>query len=95
MYVADGIRDDGDDAGGIAERSGLGSGEAGGEPADGLVVGVQDLGGAAVPREGSDDAGVPVVVGGEGEGFLRFGDVDDEGVLAIGGESRGEEEREG
>lgn len=59
------------------------------------MVGVEDLSGAGVGRERSEDAGVPVMVGGEGEGFLRFGDVDDEGVLAIGGESGGEEEREG
>lgn len=51
----------------------------------------------AVRRKGAEDAGVPVAVGGEGEGLLRVGDVDDEGLLAVGGDGGGgekEEERE-
>lgn len=84
----------GDDAGNTAQSNGLSSGEADGESAQGLVVSVEDLGRAVVRRERSDDAGVPVVVGGEGERLVRFGNVNDEGLLAIGGESR-REEREG
>lgn len=42
-------------------------------------------------REGSDDGGVPVAVGGEGSGLFGSGHVDDEGFLAIGRDGGGEE----
>lgn len=84
VEVANCVGDDGDYAWNAAEDIGLSGGKTGGESAHGAVIGVENLGRAVVRREGSYDAGVPVVVGGEGEGLLRFGDVDDEGLLAVG-----------
>lgn len=57
MRVADLVREDGQHAGGAAERGQLGGGEAGGEAGGGAVVRVDDWGGG--------DGGVPVVMGEE------------------------------
>lgn len=48
-----------------AECGCLRGGEADGEAMNGGVVGVDDIGGVIGTREGADDGGVPVVIGGE------------------------------
>lgn len=77
------VGDDGDNAADSAELGGLRGGESGGEAIDGLAVGVEELGGVRGRREGSDDGGVPVVVGGEEGGLMRFRHVDDEGLWSV------------
>lgn len=88
------VGDDGDDAGDSAQRGGLLGGETRGESAHGAFVGVENPGRAAVRRKGAEDAGVPVAVGGERKGLVRVGDVDDEGLLGVGGDGGGGEEEE-
>lgn len=64
---------DGENARHAAELDSLSGREAGREAIDGAVVGVEDLlGGGAVRggREGLEDGGVPVVVGGEERGLV-------------------------
>lgn len=85
------VGDDGDDAGDASESIGLLGGETRLESADGALVGVEDRSRAGVRREGSDDVGVPVAVGGEGERLVRLRDVDDEGLLVVGGDGGGGE----
>lgn len=80
------IRYDGENAGHAGELDRLIRRETGREASDGAVVGVEDLlGGGAVRggREGLEDRGVPVVVGGEERGLLRFRHVDDEGLWTV------------
>lgn len=51
---------------------------------DGTVVGVEEFGGV-VSREGVEDGGVPVMVGGENGWLLRLEDVDDVGLRTVDG----------
>lgn len=97
MKVADAVGDDGEDAGETAELFGLGKGEAGGEAAESAVVGVEEFGGG---REGTEDGGVPVVVGGENGWLMKLGNVDDVSLTIAGGErwrdaKEEEEEKDG
>lgn len=45
------------------------------------VIGVEELGG--LRREGAEDGGVPVSMGGEKGRLMRFGDMDDEGLRGL------------
>lgn len=70
VEVADAVRDDGEDPGGVAEGLGLGGGEAGGEAAGGGPVSVEDPGRRVRGGEGTEEGGVPVAVGGEEGGLV-------------------------
>lgn len=83
------VGNDRDDAGDASESVGLLGGETRRESANGAFVGVEDRSRAAVRREGTDDVGVPVAVCGEGERLVRLRDVDDEGLLGVGGDGGG------
>lgn len=89
MNMTNRVGDDGDDSGNAAESVGLLGGETRGESAHGAFVGVEDRSRAAVRRKGAEDVGVPAAMGGEGERLVRLRDVDDEGLLAVGGDGGG------
>lgn len=71
VNVADSFGDDGDDSGNMAESGGLCGGDADRKAAHGARVSVENPGRGVVRREGLDDAGIPVVVGGEDDRLLR------------------------
>lgn len=84
VKLADAVRNDGEDAAAKTELCGLSVGETGGEAVDGAVVGVEEFGGVGGEgRDGVEDGGVPVVVGGENGWLLRLGDVDDVGLMTV------------
>lgn len=51
------------------------------KPMNSKVIGVEEFGG--LRREGAEDGGVPVSMGGEKGRLTRFGDMDDEGLRGL------------
>lgn len=78
---------DGDYTGNTAELIGLSGCEACREAHGGTFIGVEDF--RRVLGNGSDDGGVPMVVGGENTGLIGFGNVNDESFMTIGLDGNG------
>lgn len=90
VEIAHLVRKDRDYPRNTAELISLRGGKAGGEAHGSAFIGVQDF--RRVLRErknGSDDGGIPMIVGGENTGLVGFGNVNDECFLAIGLDRKG------
>lgn len=54
------------------------------EAVDGTTIGVDDFGGVGRGgREGSNDGCIPIIVRGEKGRLVRFGDMNDEGLIMV------------